>query len=114
MAALSLSLDLPQLGLLRKSSSIAEQGMAWQGRAGGTQGGSDDSSSIDDGMAKGQTGPHPRPAGCQAWPLAGPSWLFQPAPTASAMRCVIFSSLIDAGSEQDFHQIVQPNSAACR
>lgn len=41
------------------------------------------------------------------------SWacrLFQPAPTASAMRCVIFSSPIDARLEQDFRRVVQPGS----
>lgn len=87
VAALSLSLGLPQLGLLRKSSRIAAQrmacwqsmaghGMAGQGRTGWEQGGSDASSLTDDGMAKGQTGPRPRPAGCQSWPLAGPAGCF--------------------------------------
>lgn len=125
VAALSLSLGLPQLGLLRKSSRIAAQGMAcWQGMAGHgmarqgrarwEQGGSDASSLTDDGMAKGQTGPRPRPAGCQAWPLAGPAGCFNLCQRPLQCDVFIFSSHVDGGLEQDFHQTVQPGSAGCR
>lgn len=67
---------------------------AWHGRAGqeqgGNHGGSDASSLTDDGMTKGQTGPHPRPAGCQAWPLAGPAGCFNLCQRPLQMRCCYF------------------------
>ena len=94
VAALSLSLGLPQLGLLRKSSRIAAQGMAcWQGTAwqGRTGCGSDVSSLTDDGIAMGQTSPHPGQPGA----ILAASWacrLFQPVPTP--LQCdVLFSAL---------------------
>lgn len=91
--------------------TMAGHGMAGQGKERVGQGGSD-----DDGMAMGQTGPQPpRPAGCQAWPLAWASRLFQPVPTASALRCVYFQLPC---RRRDWNRIsikiVQPSSAGCR
>jgi hypothetical protein len=104
------SLSLASCASLR--SRIVGQGMAWQDRAGQ---GSDALSLADDGIAKGQTGPHPGQPGAQ---MAASFGLLAVSTCANglcdAMCYFQLPYSIDAASEQDFHQAVQPPSAACR
>lgn len=87
-------------------------GRPWQGRAG--QGGSDDASLTMMEWQRAKQVLAPRPAGCQAWPLAGPAGCFNHCQRPLHCDVFIFSCPIEAGLEQDFHQIVQPSTAASR
>lgn len=87
-------------------------GRPWQGRAG--QGGSGDASLTMMEWQRAKQVLAPRPAGCQAWPLAGPAGCFNHCQRPLHCYVFIFSCPIEAGLEQDFHQIVQPSTAASR